>query len=762
MEKLRPVHLDKVIRAIFAARILMTVLLFCMTLNVSAVDVRDGAIGTILTDIISIGSRFEGSIGESKAFEYIGQTLSAAGLNSVSYDFSQVRDGYSSSRILETSIRGAREDELAILVPVNSWVDASVPSEGAYGIALALDEAVRLSKKTQAGETCPISVRFVFLGAEKRGRKVDGEMASLGSRTWITRQAGRARLAVLYLNMEDAPSRLAVRSAGDGVLSPHWLYDGVRNALEPLGIGFSLEANRLQAYRLGLANDYGAAAGYLEADLPAIELRGDSIAATSLLPTTWFEDFVAHFMSDERGGFAGTWDRHYFIFQIGKLSVVLREKTYVAFLVLIFAAVASSFLIATVARRKAAKRLVRRIPKMAAEVVSLFLVLAIVFLAGKGIAQLDALILGSVDAWRLSPRIFAAARILFSFFLFLSLLSFLVEHRLLTSNPFFYEFAALFCLAIDSLAFSVADLSASFYFMWALVFVEISLASRRRWVTLITYCLMYVPLIVIAQELAVRPELSTYRKLIAPEYLDVLSLSALTFPFFAFTVSPLLFYARRGAAARKRMVALFAACALSVEAFALVYAFVSTPLSGTGRRDLGISELIDQDTGKFEVELAGLRRLGKGRLERQGNRFEYDSMGDRAYLGGADNGSHIGIKETVEPFLDRIDDSITVRFGKPPYRVEIALEASDAILIYDCNFPYKVAVDGKSAVIYPGVNPGETLGLSLTVSSSFHARLVVTARYLSSLETYAQYSGASLADNGLAIRASFAIGSRQK
>jgi len=762
VEKSRPVHLDKVVRAILAARILMTTVLLCTTLSVSAVDGRDGAIGKILTDIISIGSRAEGTIGESRTMEYIGQTLKAAGLSSDSIDFSQVRDGYSSSRIIETRIRGAREDELAILVPVNSWVDAPVPSEGAFGIALALSEALRLSKKTQDGEKSPISLRFVFLGAEKRGRKADGEMVSLGSKTWIARQAGRARLAVLYLNMEDAPSRLAVRSAGDGVLSPYWFYEGVRRALETSGIGYSLEANRLQAYRLGLASDYGAAAGYLEADIPAIELRGDSIEAIGVSATGWFEKFVTLFMSEERGGFAETWDRHYFIFQIGKLSAVLREKNYVAFLVLVFAVVASSFLIATVARRKAAKQLLHRIPTMMAEVTSLFLVLAIVFLAGKGIAKLDALVLGSVDAWRLSPRIFAAARILFSFFLFLSLLSFLVELRLLSSNPFFYEFAALFCLAIDSLAFSAADLSASFYFMWALVFVEISLASRKRWVTLVAYVLMYVPLIVIAQELAVRPELSSYRKLIAPEYLDVIYLSALTFPFFVFTVSPLLFYARRGARARRRMVVLFAACALSVEAFALMYSIVSTTLSGTQRRDLGISELIDQDTGKFEVELTGLRRLGKGSLECRGTRFEYDSMGDRAYLGGDDKEARIGIKETVAPFLDRIDDSISIRFGVPPYRVDIALEASDAILVYDCNFPYKVAVDGRSAVIYPGVNPGETLGLSLTVSSSFHARLVVKAWYLASLETYTQSAGASLTDKGLAIRASFVIGSGRK
>jgi hypothetical protein len=760
-----PVRLAKAVRATLAVRALMAAALFCAALSVSATDGREATLGERVADIAAFGSRVEGSAGEAAVFEYVERALRTAGLEPLSSDFSDLRDGYSASRIVEARVRGARPDELAIIVPVSSWVNASEPSEGAYGIALALFEAARLSAGIRAGEPCPISLRFVFLGAEKRGKKADGETASLGSKTWIARQSGRARLAVLYLSMDAVPTRLAVRSAGEGVLSPYWYYEGVRRALEPSGIGSRLEPNRLQAYRLGLARDYGTAAPYLEAGIPAIELSGDSAAAIGTSAAAvgsspdWFGTFVSLFMREERGGFADSWDRHYFIFQLGPLGAALRERTYVALLVIIFAIVASSFLVATVARRKAAKLLLRRVPRIAAEVLALFIALALVYLAGKGIARMDAAVLGSSDAWRLSPRIFAASRILFSFLLFLSLLSFLVEKRVLTPNPYFYEFAALVCLAVDLLVFSAVDLSASFYFMWALILVEISLATRRRWATLVAYVLMYVPLLAVASELAVRPDLSSYGRLIAPDYLGVLSLSALTFPFFVFTASPLLFYARPGAAARKRTIVLFAVCAFAVEALALAYVDASFPISGPGRRDLGVSELIDQDRGKIEFELAGLRRLGKGSLDRGEYRLTYDSKGDWAYLSGEDRGARISMDEKAEPFLDRMDESVAIRFETPPYRVEITLESAGEMLIYDCSLPYKVAVDGKSAVIYSGVNPGRELDLSMTVASSFRSRLVVTARYLASLEAYTQSSGAPLADAGLAIKASFNVGS---
>ena len=106
------------------------------------------------------------------------------------------------------------------------------------------------------------------------------------------------------------------------------------------------------------------------------------------------------------------------------------------------------------------------------------------------------------------------------------------KRGILTPNPYFYEFAALICLAVDVLVFSAVDLSASFYFMWALILVELSLALRRRWATIAAYLLMYAPLLFVAGELAARPDLGAYAKLISPNFLGMIGLSAISFPFF--------------------------------------------------------------------------------------------------------------------------------------------------------------------------------------------------------------------------------------
>jgi hypothetical protein len=707
----------------------------------------------------AFGPRSEGSAGEAAAFAYVESALREAGLAPSTSDFSDASEDYSRSRIVEASVPGARADELALIVPLGSWMDSPDPAEGAYGVALALDEATRLSAARQAGSVCPITLRFVFLGAEKRGgfaaRKIDG----LGSRTWLSRQAGRARLAALYLDLSSAPSRIALRSAGKGVLSPYWYYEGARRALDASGMAYNIEANRQQAYRLGLANDYGPAAPYLEAGIPAVEFRGEgAVEAIGGSERAWFGAFISRFAQIEAGGFSEAWDRHYFIIQLGRLVAVIREKVYVAILVGLVALFGSSLLAVTVARRSKAVRLLRRAPVLGGQVLILFGALVLVFLASKGMSLLEAGILGSTDSWRLLPRIFAAARILFSLLLFLSGLSWLVEKRILTSNPYFYEFAGLVCLAIDVLVFSVVDLSASFYFIWALVFVELSLALRRRWTTLIAYALMYLPLLVVVGELALRPDLAAYGKLVRPGFLDVFALSALTLPLFVFTASPLLFLARPGTAARKKAVLFFAILAIAVEAIAFASFWMAAPRDGSGRRDLSISERIDQDKGRFEIELAGMRRLGRGSLIRGDTRLDYSALGDRANLSGEDRARRVGISEEASPFLDRVDENIRVDFAAPPSSLEIDLESTGEILLYDCSLPYKVAVDGKSAILYAGVNPGAALSFSLTVPSSFRARLIVRARYLGPLEAWEQSSGSPLGFSGLDVEASKAIG----
>jgi len=716
----------------------------------------------LLAELQALGGRVENSPSERAAFGLIESTCRSAHLDLSSISFDESSDGYSYSRILEARVHGARDDELVVVVPVDSWIDAKAGRDGAVAIALALEEAASLGTEAASGRAPPISVRFVFLGAERRGLGATGEEASLGSRTWIARAVVPENIAVLYLSMDDLPVSIAVENAGAGILSPFWYYDRVRLALEAAGFPLRLEANRMQIYRLGLADSYGPAAPYLAANIPALAIRGQGDAPPADAQTIGesFSVFMNRFLDQNRAGFSDTWDRHYLIFQLGSLSAVVREPAYVAFLVCFSILALGAALLLSVTRREELRAVADRVPIMAAQLFALFLALCAILLAERGAAAIDALIIGSDDFWRLSPRLFMVSRIVSSFFLFLSLLSILVERCILTPNPYFYEFAALVCLAFDIFIFAAIRLPLSFYFVWAFVVVGISLALRRPLTTLVAYGLMYAPLLLLAVELLVRPELSLYRRIIVQGFGGILALAATTLPFFTFAASPLLFYSKHGARARSRAALGFAAVALAIETAALGSALFGAARSSSGARsgpELTLSETLDQDRGEFSDRLLADRRIGKGLLFRGDRRLPYGSSRDTATLSGPDAERRIEIRQYRSFFLDRVTDRIEVDCASAPYAVKLDLRSDSDLQIYDCDLPYRVSLDGKSAEVFAGINPGRRLQFSLTVPRGFRASLVIKADYLHPLVPYRYAGGGSPREGTFSVLATAAL-----
>ncbi|MDA8424914.1 MAG: hypothetical protein M0Z80_02155 [Treponema sp.] len=710
----------------------------------------------ILADIRAFGERVENSAPERRAFDYIEAACKEYGLEVSRLSFDEAPGGYSTSRILEARVGGSRGDELALVVPVDSWIDAAPGEGGAVGVALALAEAEVFGSEAAAGRRPPVTLRFVFLGAERRGPRRTGEEASLGSSTWIARAEGLESLAVIYLSMEGLSSSIGIENAGKGVLSPFWHYDRTRLALEAAGFDLRLEANRMQIFRLGLGDRYGPAAPYLAAGIPALAIRGWGSAPDSDQAKIGgeFTKFMRNLLRRNEAGFNESWDRHYLIIQLGTFSAVVRETSYVAFLVLFSAFAVGAALVLSVTRRARLKAAVHRVPIMGAQLLALFAVLCAILLLERGMSALDGLVIGSSSFWRLSPRLFAGARVVASFFLFLSILSILVERRVLTPNPYFYEFAALVCLACDIYIFSAIRLTLSFYFVWAFFIVALSLAARRPFATLIAFCLMYAPIGLLAVELILRPEYAVYLRLMAPSITDGLVIAATSLPFFTFVASPLLFYSRHGPAARRRAIFVFALIALSIEGGALAYATLGPARSSPGAPGpsaFTLSETIDQDRGRFSAVMSAARRIGKGLLLRGGERLPYRSAEDRVVLGGPDGERIVSVAQSTSAFLDRVDDAVAISWTRAPYSVELRLSGERELQIYDCDLPYQVSLDGKSAVIFAGVNPGKHLRFSLTVPLNFDATLEVHSGYLHPLVPYRFAGGGAPAEGDFSV-----------
>lgn len=713
-------------------------------------------IGRTQAAVLSLGRRFENGSGEAGAFALIEELSRKAGAELSRTNFDSLPDGHSYSSILEARFSGQREDRLVFIVPLDQHRDGPA-NEGNGALSLALAEIERIGAERAEGTELPISLSFLFLSAERRGRYADGEAPGLGSEAWIAENASSTvPLAVVYLAFDTLPGRISLLNTGRGILSPVWHYEAARQALDSSGFGYELDGNRMQIHRLGFADRPGPLDPFLKASIPALELKGMGKVNTS--PLAAFESFdhlVKALLAQNSDGFSKLWDRNYLSFQLGSRSFVVRETPYIAFLLAFCALVTAGILVFTVVRRAATKLFLKRLPAIMGQVLAIYCSTLAVFLAGGLASDLESLLFGSSGFWQLAPRAFLLARVAGAFFLFLAALSLLVERRLLSANPYFYEFAALLCLGGDILVFTALMPPLAFYFVWAFAFVGLSLIARKPWMSLVSSLLMYAPLILLGREVLAEPEYSLYGRLVLPGLAESALMAAALLPLFIFAASPLLFFAPGGKRARAVAACLCVALATLFEGGAILHALSPSALASA---PFELSERLDAGKGSFSASLKGSRRVGTISLLRGQSSLVFSSRRDTARAEGRDDAKWLRFSEERSSFLGRSVLHLRLDFTRKPDFLSLRLLGTEELRLYDCSLPYHLAIDGKSAEIFVGAAPPEPFELELTVPAGFVAKLQVMATYLEPLVPYYPPEGQSLKPGSYELDDSFDIG----
>lgn len=704
----------------------------------------------------SFGPRTEGSGGERKTVDWIAASLRKAGLEVGVESLDDLTDDQSDSQAVTVSIRGRRDDSLVFIVPLDSFRDAA-PGEGDAAIALSLVELERLApllgKGRNPGIVPPIGLEFVFLPGDRRGSVSDGSSQGPGTAWWFDHVDMTNPLAVVYLAFDAVPGRIELLNAAKGNLSPWWLFDRSQSALRASALPFDIDPNRMQGYRLRLLSLPGPLDPYLDNGIPAVELKGKEPIRPGRSPAWGFSRFVEALVDRNAEGFPDTWDRNYSSFRLGGLSLEIRETPFMVFLLCFAASVTILVLGLSLSRRSHIPRFLEKLPHRALNLGLLGLIAAIAILvagAGRGV---ESLIIGSDSAWRTAPALFAAVRLAVAFLLFFGLLSEAVALRLISPDPWFYEISALVLFGVDILLFAFLSLPLSLYFCWGLFVVFVSIAVRRRWASLVATLLMALPLSLVIGEMLAAPGNEALALITEPDPLRGLLLALVMLPFATMAASPLLFFAPRGLVRRRAAAVIFVGLALLVEAGAVGYA--SSRAAG---RPIKLAETIDQDHGSWKAVLKSDARLSGLDLTRDGIALSLRSATGTASLEGSDARRLVGMDSRSTKFLDRETIATTLSFPREADGLSLRLVSKSPLTIYDCNLPYRVDLDGKSATIFVGPGKGRRLELSLTVSADFAATLEVRADFAGGLSTWSLRQSRPLTVSDAQLRASFQLG----
>ncbi len=448
--------------------------LLCMMQGALVAGADPAAPSARLPEEVLAVSRFfprpEGSRMEKDLVTWIETRLSSLGVAFIPFDFGRSDFQHSFSSCIRVDIPGAVRDTLILAVPLNSPPDAERGRDGSINVALALDLIAQVKNRQP-----PVSLTVLFLGAEYG----DTSAYPMGSTLFLRDFQPDYRAAVLYLNFRAVPSRVLVRGGGRGIVSPYWLMNRCVDALRGARIPFRLPGEEIQIFRMGTTGEHTAIEPYLKAGYPSVGLEGENGEIASLNESEWllsFSSFLRGIIAANSTGIPEEWDRHYLLLQAGGISLIIGEKLNLSILL---GTLAATLLFSLAFRRglkKYQRTLARNIPSIIPLAGLAFLFLVAGTYALKGILSVR----GFSILWTYVPLEFLALKVCIALFLYAALYN--VMRRLpFPRNGSFYSAAAVFFLLIDIGVVAVFNISFTYYFLWAFIFVFLSTLVRNRY-----------------------------------------------------------------------------------------------------------------------------------------------------------------------------------------------------------------------------------------------------------------------------------------
>ncbi len=445
----------------------------------------------IIDTISNFYPRYENSGGEDALVELI-----IGFLNDKEVDYSLLsleEERYpSESSIIRAVIEGSSPGSgtLFFALPLNHPFQADKENDYSAGIALAL-QIIRAAAEGSYQK----NIEVLFLGGEfpPPGLEAEG-FVPRGSDAFLDTFYPSEDVMFIYLNLASPAEEFSLIPAGSGKPSPSWLYSEVRSALESAGIPYYLDGPRTRLYRLDLQDETSPIDPYQEAGYPAIELRtgkagnGPDISDSNirlLLKSIAGGDPIPSYQ-----------DNHYLLLNALDIlpamqkSILISERHYITFLLLVFAG-ALAYPIAAVSRfRKYLKTLIRHIwslPLLAAFMFSfLFIATLLMRFAGNW---------NDVEnLWEIYPFYFLWFKVA------VSALLFILSQRLFNLLPFsrrgsFYSAAALFFTLTDILVVSLFDIDITVYLISTFILVFLFTIVRNRILKLFFFLLSIVPVV---------------------------------------------------------------------------------------------------------------------------------------------------------------------------------------------------------------------------------------------------------------------------
>ena len=667
----------------------------------------------------------QGSSAELHAADYVQRRLTAMGLAPQLSYLGGSGSGQPLSAIVEAVVPGTREDVLVMAVPlaspapapgdpIGAWRRRVEPTASGVAPALALGFARSLAGSTQPP---PITVRFLFLGAEHRAGEPD---TAAGSRVFLQEFQAGVPVAVLYLDLRAIPSHLVPYAGGAGIESPPWLFRRVVTALRRAGQPLRLAgANTVHLVRLGLAQQ-SRLAPFHRAGHPALYLAGRYRPVDDSQRDLWLnrmQGFFGLLLASFAGGVPADWDRHYLLFhQPGWTQIIAEYEYVIALLVLLAMAVTYCFAVAGRLRYFLAPlwRDLWRVPLLAAAAYA-------AIGAGSAAAGLLSELRGVPALWHEAPVLFAALKVAAALLVAAALRYLRSARWLPPPRPAVARFdwaAAVVLLAALIGAAAAVNVALTFPLVWALLCAFLATTSRNRWVRFI--CILPAPFWIVAAAggLLALPALPFVESVLFASPAGDLLTAAVALPFILLWrggTAGLRAQDRRRPLSRRRTALHAWTAALAVLLCAgSLYALTMNPYGAGASQPLAARAVVDLDTGRSNLHLSSPGPIGAVAIDIAGEERSVTTRQRQFTVPAPTLTGLMTVTESAETYRDRHTVALGLAPAGQPRELRLTLESDDEFTLLGASHRFHKLDQGSYRLLI-GPAPPNPLALNLTV-----------------------------------------------
>ncbi len=646
----------------------------------------------------SLPSREEGSLEESKVFRYILTYAQKLDLKTKIHPLTNLEGTHSYSSIVEVIIPGESTEEVVYLFPT-SQPPFSTQNTLSGSIALGITLMPIL-----AGQDNLLTSRIVFLGGDR-------EASYIGSQEYMRiLQQEPIERQFIYSTFHDVPEKVGILTSSNGITTPLYQLELIANSFRNSKVPISLNHTQNQIQRLKIDIETSPLEVYLETGSPAIELsqypgeqeNNDPSGVVKALATLTLQQ-VDTTKSE----------RNYLALQSSRALITIRERTYI----FVVGGLFLLFLILSFLRKRKFFRYVLSVRRHLSSLIVITLLTFLAMILGGSLLLGISNLRGIQHFYTYTPLFMVLGKLSLALLVILLVKEIIPQHWIIANNSF-YSASAIFILGVVAIGASLLDITLSLYFFFPLMFMVLSVVSKKGWLKVLLFILSLTAMIgnVILLMNSFTPRIY-YILTLSPKGTVLESLLLLPYGLLLLRIMQRDISRRSHKVLRISTVSLLAITFLG----SFTYLVLVNPFS---RDNPMVVHITQTETPSQQL----LHMKGEAP-------FDFTELGetlkvDRNNIQDS-NVSSLGVIERSHEkreFLSRTEHTITITTPIQVSQINAFLDISRAIpVIYDTNFPVSFDFENNQAQFFIGPNPPNPLEITFTLAQNITSNLKVEA-----------------------------------